>query len=347
MSEVIGSTQMTIAMAVKISKEALAVNLDDHNSMKSMGRIVPLREPPSCSYTLRHENIIGRSNRCDLTIPTTSVSTAHALVRWGGDHWLIRDLGSRNGTFVCTQSGQAVSMLSPGQEKVLTEHDILWFAEDSEKWQLLDASQPLPTIVGVETNEQIVLDREILTAIPSEEKPLATICWDKEDHSWRLEYAGGLSQNLQDREQFILDSVSYQFNEVPEQYTREVSRAPRPANIDNIRMVVWDSGSKETSIEVTSDAGSSCSESASHLSLIAYLARHRLEDLDGGWITTDQATDDLSLSSIETLNIYVYRCRKTLEALKVSKSVRLIDRTRRGSLRLGIDSKRLLIKTMT
>ncbi|MGD8441087.1 MAG: SpoIIE family protein phosphatase [Holophagae bacterium] len=43
---------------------------------------------------------IGRSTRCDVTIPDRFLSRRHARLFAADDGWLIEDLGSRNGTFV-------------------------------------------------------------------------------------------------------------------------------------------------------------------------------------------------------------------------------------------------------
>jgi hypothetical protein len=43
---------------------------------------------------------IGRSPDCDCLLPEPSVSRRHAQLRRAGEGWLLRDLGSRNGTRV-------------------------------------------------------------------------------------------------------------------------------------------------------------------------------------------------------------------------------------------------------
>lgn len=54
------------------------------------------------NYPLTHwENVIGRSRSTDITIPLRTVSNNHALlIRRSEDKWMIKDLGSRNGTKV-------------------------------------------------------------------------------------------------------------------------------------------------------------------------------------------------------------------------------------------------------
>ncbi len=42
--------------------------------------------------------VIGRRHNCDLRIPLESVSRRHCELLCGEDRWVVRDLGSRNGT---------------------------------------------------------------------------------------------------------------------------------------------------------------------------------------------------------------------------------------------------------
>ena len=47
------------------------------------------------------ENVIGRSRSADINIPLTTVSNNHALlIRRDEDKWMVKDLGSQNGTKV-------------------------------------------------------------------------------------------------------------------------------------------------------------------------------------------------------------------------------------------------------
>lgn len=59
----------------------------------------PVRlQPPDMREGERR--VLGRSNTCDYAIPDPTVSTRHAELVRVDDGWLIRDLGSRNGTRV-------------------------------------------------------------------------------------------------------------------------------------------------------------------------------------------------------------------------------------------------------
>ena len=57
---------------------------------------------------------IGRTGDCDFTIPQADISRRHAEIRRDGEQWLVRDLGSTNGTFVNGARIAAECALSPG-----------------------------------------------------------------------------------------------------------------------------------------------------------------------------------------------------------------------------------------
>jgi pSer/pThr/pTyr-binding forkhead associated (FHA) protein len=44
--------------------------------------------------------LLGRGKGCDAVLPLPTVSKHHCRVFRSGRHWVIEDLGSRNGTFV-------------------------------------------------------------------------------------------------------------------------------------------------------------------------------------------------------------------------------------------------------
>ncbi len=67
--------------------------------------MLKLRVTPAEGESFVHEVestslVIGRSTKCDLSIPDRFLSRRHAHLYIDGDSWMVEDLGSRNGTFV-------------------------------------------------------------------------------------------------------------------------------------------------------------------------------------------------------------------------------------------------------
>lgn len=58
--------------------------------------------------------VIGRSRRCELPVPSGTASRRHAEVRFEDGHFVIRDLGSTNGTTVNGELVENARRLEPG-----------------------------------------------------------------------------------------------------------------------------------------------------------------------------------------------------------------------------------------
>lgn len=90
------------------------MNLSVTTQAKLVAKDAPteFRELPLSNFPLR----IGRSDDCDVCVDDRWVSRDHCEIRFDDDHLVIRDLGSKYGTYV---NGQQVS------ERVLEDNDEL------------------------------------------------------------------------------------------------------------------------------------------------------------------------------------------------------------------------------
>jgi predicted component of type VI protein secretion system len=64
----------------------------------------------------KDEFVIGRSKECALRAGSEAISRRHCLIARQGDHWSVRDLGSRNGTYVNDKPAEGSVPLSAGDE---------------------------------------------------------------------------------------------------------------------------------------------------------------------------------------------------------------------------------------
>ena len=74
-----------------------------------LGRRVPLGTRPT---------VIGRSSKCDVQVDQESVSRNHCRISFNGKNYVIRDLGSTNGTYVNDELCDELNMRDGDQVKV-------------------------------------------------------------------------------------------------------------------------------------------------------------------------------------------------------------------------------------
>ena len=93
--------------------------------------------------TKRLENgsmLIGRDPECDFRLDNTAVSRQHARIERHGEKYMIRDLGSENGTCV---NGMPISVwpIRPGDTARIAKFDLVFdfgLAESKEETDLIE-----------------------------------------------------------------------------------------------------------------------------------------------------------------------------------------------------------------
>lgn len=114
--------------------------------------------------TLGARTIVGRSRVCNLRLDKRKASGEHAALTWDGDQWKVRDLGSRNGTWL------GDTRLAPGQEAAVPEGTVLAFGDLDARWLLADARPPTPFARANDQGDPVEADGGLL-ALPSSEQP--------------------------------------------------------------------------------------------------------------------------------------------------------------------------------
>src|SRR5437868_8288681 len=132
-----------------------------------MGLLVRTATGERC--VVETEHLVGRSPRAALRLEDAFVSSQHASIRWVGDGWELKDLGSRNGTAVDgapVPAGQAVR-LRAGMN--------VSFGNVEQTWTLVDDSAPRASVVPVDgAGEPMFVDGDML-ALPSPDDVQATV----------------------------------------------------------------------------------------------------------------------------------------------------------------------------
>jgi hypothetical protein len=253
---------------------------------------------------LDFEGVIGRGPRCGLRVDDPRVSQLHALIRWTGTDWEVRDLGSLNGTFV------EGDRLESGGSRLLSAGDEVRVA-DAAAWTFLDVSPPLPRIEG-EDGRLLRARTPDLIRIP-EAGPAAAWLLRTPDGQWCLEDADGASV-ITHGDTFSCAGTNWRFN-------APVTTSPteRADGAGEGFKLVFQVAANQEHIVVTVRRGDRTAElePRSHGELLLFLARAWLEDersspWERGWVHQDLVCRDLAVPR-RTLNTHVHRARRQLE----------------------------------
>lgn len=296
-----------------------------------MGKLRESEQGRIC--VLEPDTLVGRSSRSGLFLPERRVSGQHATVRWTGDAWEVRDLGSRNGTFL--NGGR----LRAGDEHRLTLGDVLSFGGPNDSWHLIDDGPPDVMVVPVSGGSPIEAENGLL-AIPSFDDPQFTV-FRAADGRWAIESDTGTS-TLRDQEVLELGDRMWRFC-APEQILRTSLNGVVAKEVRFLSLAFAVSRDEEH-VRVQLAFGSEIIElpARSHHYLLLTLARRRLEDAasglpdaECGWLDLEDLAHDRSMAGPQ-LNIDVFRCRRQFADLGVSDSASIIERRPRGKqLRIG------------
>lgn len=314
-----------------------------------MGMLRPSDETRSTLIHLRHETRVGRSADNHLVLARSDVSGTHAVIRWTGSTWLLRDLRSRNGTFL---NGQ------PIEEHPLVQGDAIAFAgRDDEVWVLEDASPPglLLEPIGDPLCPPIHVDvAEGIRAWPSEDEPHETILWTGE--GWILELDDGAGRPFVDGQEVELGGRRYEAS-VPPPFVIQTTEPEHPFvpwALDEVEVEVEvqpgeeDEKKRQAKLTLRSLVREAMLGPGTPFYVLAYLAEERaLEAKDTGvgtgWVSVEQTVSELGLPSVEQLNVRIHRVRKAVSETGLANGTEIIQR-RRGELRCGVEVERMRVR---
>ena len=310
-----------------------------------MGAIRRAEATPARVEYLYPSHTVGRAPRCELVIARRAISGHHATIRWADGVWTLRDLGSRNGTFL---NGRRLA----GSPRDLAEGDRLTFGEGDEVWELVDASEPASRLVPVESGLEsgdppLRLDRRDVLALPSAEDPRWTI-YRRQDQ-WLLEQDTECVV-LVDRQEIVVGDRRFRVMLIDDSLAAtDANAAPVERRVEDLMLEIQVSPDEE-SAAVRVQLGAEVHElpQRAFFYLLAFLARRRLEEAereapDAGWVDVPTACRELGLSTPQALGLLVHRCRKAMQICELEDPAAIVDRSRKGRLRVGIEADRLLV----
>lgn len=290
-----------------------------------------LRQLDGREVLLSNDHVVGRMPSCGLTLSQSFVSLAHALIRWNGLAWELRDLGSTNGTYA---NGRK---LTPGEAISLSVGASVAFGNLSETWRFMDATPPTPAAIPLDGGEPRFLKSGVI-ALPDSNEPIAVVLlegdrWVLESHDSRQQVSPGA--------QFLVAGRQWRL-ECPAATTATSAAEKLMASLADARLVLRPSLDEEhvtLSVHLGSQAKHFNERTCFYLLLV--LARLRTKDevegaVEPGWIEVQTLLRMIpDYGSAASLNVDICRLRRLLYDAGMHDASRIVDR-RRGELRLGI-----------
>jgi hypothetical protein len=284
---------------------------------------------------LEPQHIVGRAPTCSLQIGERYVSAQHALLRWNGHGWELRDLNSRNGTFL---DGER---LKKAEEVAIGVGARIAFGKAEQVWELVDDRAPCVMVVPTDGGEPVVFEDDLL-ALPSADDPQVTIY--RSEGAWLLERADESTTPVTDLETFEVDGRRWRFRCV--EGTAKTTLAdviPIGLEVEFLQLTFSVSANEEHVHLQMSCAGQNVDMgSRSRNYLLLTLARRRLEDVTAGlpetacgWVNQDDYPNDPMMAPAQ-VNLDVFRIRKQFQKVGVTDAARIIERRpRTRQLRIG------------
>ncbi len=123
--------------------------------------------------------LIGRSPACYLQLDFEHASKEHAVIKWTAGQWSIKDLGSRNGTFV---DGRR---LEPGDAHALVVGQRVAFGRTEDPWVLEDDDAPVAMAMHLSTRDVRESEGGLL-ALPTDATPEVVVL-QRPSGDWAVE----------------------------------------------------------------------------------------------------------------------------------------------------------------
>jgi len=284
---------------------------------------------------LNGHNVIGRSRNCNLHLDDPRVSALHAQLQWTASGWELRDLGSRNGTWV---NGQR---LPPGKTVLLTKGAVLAFGSNAQCWRLVNTNQPRAFALPLDGGNNVYAKGEIL-ALPSPTNPLLSV-FRRPDDSWVAEDAVAAKQ-VTDGDTVAVDGTTWRLS-LPTPNQGTVDDDSMTPGLSRIGVELAHSQDEEhISVTLLLSNRNVTLRPRAHNYLLLTLARARQTDAENpklpesehGWVFVQELTKMLGCGE-NNINVDVYRARRQFEDAGVGGAAQLIERRPDSrQIRLGI-----------
>jgi pSer/pThr/pTyr-binding forkhead associated (FHA) protein len=287
-------------------------------------------------HILEPEHLIGRAPSVALRIDHRYISGQHALIRWNGNRWEVKDLGSRNGTFL---NGVR---LNPGADYPLRTGSKIAFGKVLEQlWELTDDTPPSVMAVPVDEGIPVLIERDLL-ALPSNDDPQVTI-YRNQEGLWVLEQPDESITPVVNRQTFEVAGRKWRFCCAESLCLTALASSPQDREVRHLQLSFAVSRDEEhVQLHVTCGGSTANLGARAFNYLLLTLARRRVADAaqgmpegECGWIYQEDLAHDPSMAPPQ-LNIDVHRIRRQFAATGVLDAANIVQRRpRTRQLRIG------------
>ncbi|MCY0989982.1 FHA domain-containing protein [Nannocystis sp. ILAH1] len=281
-------------------------------------------------WLLRSRDLIGRSRACTIRLDEPEVSGEHAILRWTGACWDIKDLHSRNGVHV---DGRR---LEPGVPAVLAAGSVLGFGR-AYGYVLVDADEPVAFAEPHDGGEPIESLGGIL-ALPDPDAPAAMIF--RSGATWSMDQAGEVVP-ITDDETVQIGPSTFRVH-LPEALPPTANAAPSAPQLDDLHLRFAVSRDEEYVELVATHADRVFDlQARSHHYPLLLLARARLRQRDlppayQGWVHQHALLEQLRIDRNQ-LHLNIFRARRQFGEAGIGDAARIIERRPNTSqLRIGV-----------
>jgi hypothetical protein len=269
--------------------------------------------------------LVGRSPLVQFRIEDPLSSAEHAVIFWQENRWRVRDLASRNGTFV---NGIRVAS---DHSQVIEVGDGLGFGGAPAMWMLSNGDAPQPVAVLYGSSEFCVGGGGLLL-LPNEVDPEAVVYM--RNGAWTLERSGE-TQPAESGDRIALSSGSWVLllPELSEEGLRATERAM--FRVADARLEFTVSMNEErVDLRLCQGVITRDVPSKSCLYLLLTLARCRVGSAGTEWIHVEDLANRLRCTR-ERLNVDIHRVRRLIQLAEVADAVNVVERRNGHELRCG------------
>ncbi len=281
---------------------------------------------------LRPRTTIGRGPTNIMRLRSRVASSEHAVLSWSGERWLLRDLGSRNGTWLGDRR------LAPGEAVTVERGQTIGFGDANDRWQLVDDAPP--RLFAESMADDAVVDAiGGVLALPSSDEPMLMVFASGD--GWVAEGEDD-ARAVADQDVIVVDEVPWRIS-IPTTVPATVTAGPKPAPTDLWIELGVSRDQEYVEVRVAGPDGWVTLAPRSYHYMLVVLAQERLADMEAspaeqGWIHLESLADKLGQAP-RTINVHICRLRQQVGQVGLADAASIIERRPgTGQVRLGTDA---------